>query len=119
MCRARATAVLGGLVSNRQHRPRRHLGRQSPDDVLTVATFVDAALLALEMPAAVGGCEEILAIVAADDRVVRMVIDPLIPGSARSWTPRRRVVERGDERILHVVVTPKVEMAPPSDDTVE
>ena len=28
-------------------------------------------------------------------------------------------VERGDERILHVVVRPKVEMAPPSDDTVE
>ena len=105
-------------MSNRSRRQRRHLGRQTAD-VLTVATFVDAAWLALEMPAAVGGCEEILAIVAADDRVVRMVIDPMIPESARSWTPRRRIIERGDERILHVVVTPKVEMAPPTEDTVE
>ena len=105
-------------MSNRHHRSRRHLGRQSTD-VLTVATFTDAALLALEMPAAVGGCEEILVIVAPDGRVVRMVIDPLIPESARLWWPRRRLVERGDERILHVVVRPKVEMAPPTDETVE
>jgi hypothetical protein len=48
-----------------------------------------------------------------------MVIDPLIPESARLWWPRRRLVERGDERILHVVVRPKVEMAPPTDETVE
>jgi len=105
-------------VSNRIHRQRRHLGRQSTD-VLTVATFLDAAQLALEMPAAVGGCEEILVIVADDGRVVRMVIDPLIPESARLWWPRRRLVEHGNERILHVVVRPKVEMAPPSDETVE
>ena len=105
-------------MSNRHHRPRRHLGRQSSDDDLTVATFFEAALLALEMPAAVGGCEEILAIVSADHRVVRMLIDPMIPGLARVWTPRRHVAERGDERVLHVVVTPKVEMAPPTDDTV-
>jgi len=105
-------------MSNRRNRPRRHLGRQSADDVLTVANFLEAAQLALDLPDVIGGCEEIFAIVADDDRVVRMVIDPLIPGSTRAWTPRRRVVERGDERILHVVVRPKVEMAPPSDDTV-
>jgi hypothetical protein len=106
-------------VSNRPHRQRRHLGRQSTDDALTVATFLEAAQFALEMPAAVGGCEELLAIVAADDRVVRMVVDPMIPGSARVWFPRRAVAERGDERILHVVVRPKVEKAAPSEDTVQ
>lgn len=106
-------------MSNRQHRQRRHLGHQSTDDVLNVATFVEAAQLALEMPDALGGCEEILAIVAVDGRVVRMVIDPMIPGSARAWRPRRSVAEHGDERILHVVVRPKVEMAPPADDTVQ
>lgn len=116
---ARATESWEVFVSNRHHRPRRHLGRQSLDDGLTVATFVEAALLAVEMPAAVGGCEEILAVVGADDRVVRMVIDPMIPGSARAWLPRRRVVEQGDERTLHVVVRPRVEMAPPTDDTVQ
>ena len=105
-------------MSNRIHRQRRHLGRQSTD-VLTVANFADAAWLALEMPDAVGGCEEILVIVADDGRVVRMVIDPMIPESARLWSPRRRLVEHGNERILHVVVRPKVEMAPPSDETVE
>lgn len=105
-------------MSNHAHRPRRHLGRQDPDGDLTVATFLEAAQFALEMPAAVDGCEEILAIVTADHRVARMVIDPLIPGSARTWRPRRPIAERGDERVLHVVVRPKVEMAPPTDDTV-
>lgn len=105
-------------MSNRRRRPRRNCPTPAAEETLRAGTFVEAAALAMYMPEVVGGCNELFAFVAANGRVLRMVVDPGGPGSMRIWTPRVRTVECGDERVLYVAVRPKVEIAPPDEDAV-
>ncbi len=76
-------------------------------------------MFALEARDALGATDEAVVLVDARGRVVRIMIDALIPGSACMWRPRRPVPERGDEAILHVIIRPHVAEAAPCADDVE
>jgi hypothetical protein len=103
-------------VAQRPHhrrRPRR--AERSAADPLVVRTLLDALQLALELPAA-GVVDEALVMIRHDGIVTRMVADPL--GDARLWRPPGRYPERGDERVLHVMVVPEVRIEPPDAETI-
>lgn len=98
-------------MATRRHRHRHRRADRSSADPLVVITLVDAVQLALELPG-LGIVDEALVMVRHDGMVTRIIADPL-HDDARLWRPAERHAERGDERILHVVVVPKVRMEPP------
>jgi hypothetical protein len=101
-------------VAHRRHCHRR--ADRKPTGPLVVNTVLDALQLALELPAA-GVVDEALVLVRHDGIVTRMIADPL-RDTAREWRPAERDAERGDERILDIVVVPEVRFEAPAPETV-
>ncbi len=99
-------------MAQRRHRHRR-ADRSPADQPLAVVTFLDAVQLALELPR-LGIVDEALVLVRRDGLVARIIADPL-HADARIWRPAERFVERGDERILHIVVVPELRPEPPDE----
>lgn len=106
------------MPKKRNHRPARRARHRRHDPLPTIADFGEAAMFALEAPADLEAVDEVIAIVDARHRLLRILVDAHIPEAARMWRPRRPVHERGDEAILHVLVRDHVAVAPPSDDDV-
>src|SRR5688500_2921498 len=101
-----------------RHRHRGRTRRDAPEPIY-IANVIDAYQFVFALSELGGEFAEALAIVRHDHRVTRIIFDPLIEGSSRVLVPRgRRPLERGDERILHVVTVPELHAEAPSDDLV-
>lgn len=104
------------MPERHQHRGRT---RRDAPEPLYIANVVDAYQFVFGLPELDGEFAEALVIVRHDHRVTRIIFDPLIEGRSRVLVPRgRRPLERGDERILHIVTVPELHPEAPSDDLV-
>jgi hypothetical protein len=103
---------------SQRHRHRGRTRRDAPEP-LYIANVVDAYQFVFALPELDGDFAEALAIIRHDHRVTRIIFDPLIEGKHRVLVPRGRpVLERGDERVLHVVTVPELRPETPPDDLV-
>ena len=102
---------------SQRHQHRGRTRRDAPEPIY-IANVIDAYQFVFGLPE-LEQFEEALVIVRHDHRVVRIIFDPLIEDRCRVLVPRgRRALERGDERILHIVTVPELRPEPPPDDMV-